>query len=152
MPDEYEAALTAALRRLQASDRYESEVRRALSKYPSRTVDRVVAYLQENRLLDDERTTQMVVEFNEGRRAIGVERLRATLEQRGAPDELIENAVAATAQGDAERADLLLTTKFPTPVVQDRAKAGRFLYGRGFTEETIEDALERHFGSVPSEF
>lgn len=152
MSDDYQAALAVALRRLEASDRFESEVRRALSRYRADVVERVLSYLREKRLLDETRTVRAAVEFNEGRRAIGADRIRATLERRGAPETLVEEAVTQTAEGDSERADDLLKSRYSEARREDRAKAGRFLYGRGFSEETIESALDSHFGGFDSDF
>jgi SOS response regulatory protein OraA/RecX len=152
MSDDFQAALAVALRRLETSDRFESEVRRALSRYDEPVVERVLSYLRERRFLDERRTVENAVVFNEGRRAVGAEKIRATLERRGAPEDLLQEAVSQTAQGDAARADALLAARYPEPKREDRVKAGRFLYGRGFGEETIESALERHFGSGDADF
>lgn len=145
MADEFEAALATALRRLEASDRFESEVRRALSRHRAETVEQVLDYLRRNRLLNDERTAQNLLDLNQGRRAVGAEGLRATLERRGAPDEIVEEAVAASASDDPQRARELLLTKFASRDPKEMAKAGRFLYSRGFEEDLIRTALEEHF-------
>ena len=148
MSDDFQAALAVALRRLETSDRYEAEVRKALGRYSSATVEKVLSYLKEKRFLDDARTTETVLQFNEGKRAVGVEKVRQKLESRGAPEGLLHRAVTVTANGDAERAELLLKTRYADAKMEDRAKAGRFLYSRGFREETIESVLEGHFGSL----
>lgn len=152
MADEYSAALGVALRRLETSDRYEAEVRKALSKFDSDVVERVVQYLHGQRFLDDRRTTEHVVDRNEGRSAIGAERLRANLERRGAPEALIDAVVADAAESEPDRARAVLAAKYREPKPEDRAKAGRFLYARGFTEEVIESCLDQFFGSPSEEF
>lgn len=152
MADDYSAALGVALKRLEASDRYEAEVRKALTKYDPDVVERVVQYLHGQRFLDDRRTTEHVVERNEGRSAVGTERLRANLERRGAPETLIDVAVAEAAESEPERARAVLAAKFRDPQPSDRAKAGRFLYARGFSEEVIESCLDQLFGSPSEDF
>lgn len=147
MSDEYRAALSTALKKLEASDRFESEVRKALSRYAPETVEQVVAYLKEKRFLNDERSAATVVEINQGRRAVGTYRLRQKLSQRGASEETVAAAIAAAAEEEPARADAVLAGKFRDPKPEDRAKAGRFLYSRGFGVDVIEAALDRFFTS-----
>lgn len=143
----FQDALGRALKRLRTSDRYESEVRTALHRHPAEIVDRVVAYLREHRLLDDARTTSHAVESNVGRRAVGDALLADRLVARGADEATISQALNE-AESEASRIEAILTTKYkPT---DDRAKAARFLYGRGFSEEAIESAIERYF-EAPAE-
>ncbi|MGV3616596.1 MAG: hypothetical protein ACO1SV_14805 [Fimbriimonas sp.] len=140
--DAFRDALGRALRRLEASDRYESEVRAALSKDDPEVVERVLDYLRTHRFLNDARTTANAVERNTGRRALGDARMVERLVARGA-DEAEVAAALAEAEDESVRIDTILTTKYkPT---DDPAKAGRFLFGRGFSEEAIDSALERYF-------
>lgn len=138
----FQDALGRALKRLQTSDRYESEVRAVLRRHKADVVERVVAYLREHRLLDDERTTVHAVEINTGRRAVGDALLADRLLARGA-DEVLVSRVLTEAESEANRIDAILQAKYkPT---DDRMKAARFLFGRGFSEESIESAIERYF-------
>lgn len=148
MTEETQAALDRALRRLQASDRYEAEVRKALSGYAEVVVDEVVEILKKRRLIDDSRTTSNALEVNVGRRAVGSARFRERMERRGAPDELVDEATAQVAEGDAVTAAALLTARFAENNPKDRARAGRFLMGRGFAEEVVESAILAHFGDL----
>jgi regulatory protein len=148
MTEETQAALKRALRRLETSDRYESEVRSALSGYAEPIVDEVVAILKEKRLLNDARTASNALASNSGRRAVGAGRIRERMERRGAPENLVEASVAQVAEGDAERAVLLLESKFPERAPEARPRAGRFLFGRGFDEAVVETALNGHFGEL----
>jgi SOS response regulatory protein OraA/RecX len=135
-------ALARALKRLQTSDRFESEVRAALHRYDLDVVERVVEYLRRHRLLDDARTTENAVETNVGRRAVGDALLVDRLVARGADESLVAE-VLQEAEPEAARIDAILRAKYqPT---DDPAKAGRFLYGRGFSEEAIGAALEAYF-------
>jgi len=145
MSDEYEEALAIALKRLQASDRLEADIRKALARFSTPTVDRVVAYLQKQRFLDDARGVSTVVERNVGRRAVGSERLRERLEAKGAPADVVAGVESGVS--DLERALSVLEGKFRDRSPSDRGRAGRFLFGRGFSEDDVESALDRHFGS-----
>ena len=141
--DAYETALAKALKRLQTSDRFESEVRFALQGHDADVVERVVEELHRRRYLNDVRTAHHVVEANSGRRAVGDAVLRQRLERRGAPEEAVETALE-TSIPESERIDAVLSAKYrPT---DDPAKAGRFLFSRGFSEDAIESALGRYFG------
>jgi regulatory protein len=143
----FQDALGRALKRLQTSDRYESEVRATLRRFPADVVERVVAYLRQHRLLDDERTTHQAVEVNTGRRAVGDALLADRLVARGADENLVAQALTE-AETEADRIDAILRAKYqPT---DNRMKAGRFLFSRGFSEEAIESALDRYF-EVPAQ-
>jgi len=145
MSDDYEEALAIALRRLQASDRFEAEIRKALARFSDSTVDRVVVYLRGQRFLNDERVTARYIEGNVGRRAVGTERLRSRLLAKGAPPEVLEQADTGN---DVERALSALAGKFRDPSPSDRGRAGRFLFGRGFGEDDVESALAQYFGEI----
>jgi len=79
-----------------------------------------------------------------GRRAAGVEKLRAELERRGAPENIIAECLADLSPANQKQGMLdALSAKFrPT---DDRAKGGRFLISRGFSEDEIEGALDEFF-------
>lgn len=79
-----------------------------------------------------------------GRRAIGIEKFRAELIRRGAPEEIVEECLGEIPTANQrEVLQRLLEGKFaPT---DSRAKAGRFLIGRGFSDEDVETALEDFF-------
>lgn len=148
MTDEFQAALGVALRRLKTSDRFESEVRRALADFSPETTDKVVQHLREKRVLNDQRLAGALVERNVGRSAIGANKLRAKLETRGAPDSEVEAALASAAEKEPELATNLLVAKFPGRIEGDRARAGRFLFSRGFDEDVVESALAAHFPHI----
>lgn len=64
----------------------------------------------------------------------GVARIRAELRQRGVPAEQVEQATAALAGSEAERAQQVWDKKFGQPPLDasERARQIRFLLGRGF--------------------
>jgi SOS response regulatory protein OraA/RecX len=100
-----------------------------------------VEHLRKKGILNDDNTIQRHIGRNSGKRAVGIEKLRAELERLGAPEETIEANLAGIAADEPERALNALRSKYKERV--DRAKAGRFLFGRGFQEEAIESALDR---------
>jgi len=145
MSEEFQSALAVALRRLQTSDRFESEVRRSLTGFGDEIVEQVVRHLRDKRILNDRRVVDAVVERNVGRGAVGADRLRAKLESRGAPAPEIEIAVASAGEMEPELAFNLLAAKFPGRMESDRPRAGRFLFSRGFDEDVVESTLNRYF-------
>jgi regulatory protein len=114
---------------------------RLLSKSFSReSVEEVVSYLTERKFLNDKATTQRFIESKSGKDSVGREKLKAELERRGVPDEVIEESLASLPD-DAARALTCLQAKYGDGA--DRGKAGRFLYAHGFDECSIESALDR---------
>jgi SOS response regulatory protein OraA/RecX len=141
-------ALKAAFRFLKSRDRFGAEVRTHLigEGFEEPCVEEVVSYLIERKLINDNKTTQSLIERNSGKRSVGIERLRAELERLGAPEETVEANLAGLGESESERALEALRTKYKSGA--DRAKAGRFLYSRGFREEAIEAALEGFCGPL----
>ncbi len=144
MQDEFKCALERALKKLQTSERFESEVRACLASFDPEIVDQVVAHLSQRRLLSDQRAAEQAVVNRSGRKAVGRERLLQELEKRGAPAGVIG---AVLPSDDRVRLRELLQSKFPPTV--ERAKAGRFLYSRGFTEDDIEAELDAYLQEAP---
>jgi SOS response regulatory protein OraA/RecX len=139
--------LKDALAFLSTRDRFSGEIRMHLVKrgYDPGDVESVVQFLGERKLINDENTTQSLIERHSGKRSVGIERLRAEFEKLGAPEEMIERSLASLSEAD--RALDALRAKFRTGA--DRAKAGRYLCGRGFTEEVVDSALDAFCGNLP---
>jgi len=132
-----------ALRKLKTKDRYEAEVRSFLSEFDEDTVERVIRFLIDRRIIDDTKTTQNLTERNTGKRLVSLEKLRAELLERGAPEETLDAVIGQDFENKCSGMLYLLARKFsPT---DSRAKAARFLYSRGFSEEEIESVLDRFF-------
>ena len=132
-----------ALRKLKTKDRYEAEVRSFLSEFDEDTVERVIRFLIDRRIIDDTKTTQNLTERNTGKRLVSLEKLRAELLERGAPEETLDAVIGQDFENKCSGMLDLLARKFsPT---DSRAKAARFLYSRGFSEEEIESVLDRFF-------
>jgi len=140
------AALEAALRSLRASDKFESEIRRHLEGkgFEAKDIQAVVEHLIRRKLIDDRRTTLNLIERKTGKRSVGIEKLRAELLSRGAPEEIVSECLAALPRDEQRQAMLdALSSKFKP--ADSRAKGARFLIGRGFEEDEIESALDDFF-------
>jgi len=142
--DLYREALALALRKLKTKDRFESEIRLFLVEFPTESVERVIRFLKERRIIDDTKTTLSLIERYTGRRSVGSEKLRAELLERGASEEIINLALVGTSTGEQDKMLEALSAKF-SPEEKARAKAARFLFSRGFPEEEIESVLDRFF-------
>jgi SOS response regulatory protein OraA/RecX len=147
---ERDRALQSALKLLRTRDRFTREIvdRLRTEGFQQEDVEYVVEHLCKKGILNDDNTTQKHIERNSGKRAVGTEKLRAELERLGAPEETIEANLAGIATDEPERALEALRAKYKEG--SDRAKAGRFLFSRGFQEEAIETALDRF--CKPAEF
>lgn len=104
----------------------------------------VLDHLRRRRIIDDRKLIQNLIERRAGKRAVGNKQLRAELLRRGAPEEEVNLALAGLGESDESIDDLLRSKLKPG---DSRAKAGRFLIGRGFDHEAVESALDRFFGS-----
>lgn len=142
--DHYREALAIALRKLKTNDRFESEIRLFLGDFPADSIESVILFLKERRIIDDTRTTLSLVGRYSGRRSVGLEKLRAELLKRGASEETIEMALEGSLDGESDKMLEALSAKF-SPGDNARAKAARFLYSRGFPEDEIESVLDRFF-------
>ena len=135
--------LALALEFLRVRERFEAEIRAHLtSKGVEVGVDEALVHLRQRRIVDDRRLIQSLIARNSGKRAVGIEKLRAELLRRGAPEEEVESLLAELGE-QGEIVDALLDKKLRPG--DSRAKAGRFLFSRGFSEETVEDSLNRRF-------
>ncbi len=143
-PSDYDSALAIALKKLRLKDRYEAEVRAFLNEFAPETVECVIRFLKDRRIIDDSKTTQTLIERNSGKRSVGIEKLRAELLERGAPEETIDAILGSDLSSESQRMLDALSARFSPDV--SRAKAARFLYSRGFPEESIEGVLDRFFG------
>ena len=106
---------------------------------------RVLDELEANNWLSDRRFAESYVADH--RRREGAVKLAHALRQRGINDELISEVLSAlnTRHDDSEvaRARTVWRKKFATPPgsQQERAKQMRFLQGRGFSIDTIRQAM-----------
>ncbi|MCX7800545.1 MAG: RecX family transcriptional regulator [Fimbriimonadales bacterium] len=136
------------MRRLAARDRFAPELRAWLvgKGVSEQVADAVLDHLRRRRFVDDDRAAEGVVRAASGKRAKGRERLRADLLRRGADADTADRALGGrTDEEELQTALGCLEARRFGP--GDRAKAARFLAGRGFEEETIRRAIEERFGS-----
>src|SRR5437870_4990907 len=133
MSDEYDAALAVALRRLHASEKFEVELRSALGKFDAEIVDRVIEFLKDRGFVDDERTAKNQSERRTGKRAVGRGRLVDELTGRGATVETVERNLPSDCGDESDRIMEALAAKYGPN--DSRARAARFLFARGFSEE-----------------
>lgn len=142
-PGDFDAALKWALESIARSDKLEAELNEGLKRYGFSDADRaaVLAYLRDTGIVRDRNTIAAHIKRRSGRKPIGRDKIRAELLARGAPEDLIEECLAAgNPEDESDKARAALRGRFKGPI--DRARAGRFLVGRGFAEETIATVLD----------
>lgn len=145
--DEFAKALSFALAKHSKLEKLSHELRQALvSKgFAPDTADAVLDRMQSRGIVDDERVVRLAFERSAGLKASSSSKVAIKLLARGAPAELVEAyATQGSGEGDLENMLLLLRKRYPDR--ENRAKAGRFLFSRGYSEETVESALEQYFG------
>ncbi len=142
MSSEVHSALLAALKLLRRQDLTIAEVATRLEgKFEPDVIQNAVEFLEKHRILDDVRLARMAVERNEGRRAVGDLALRSKLEARGVPSNVIDSLFEDVDVDELGRALVLVDAKFSGS--RNPGRVARFLFGRGFSEDTIEAVLER---------
>lgn len=122
----------------------------AHSGFNDQTIRRVLDHLERRKLVDDRRATEVFVELRSGKRALGPEGLRAELAQRGAPEDLVEERIAAISP-EERFGSMMQVLEGRCKRTDKRAKGGRLLLSRGFAEDEIESALDEFFGPADSE-
>jgi regulatory protein len=134
-----------AIRLLAARDRSEQELRSRLVAGGASTaaITATLRRLRRYGYVDDQRFALSVAE-QARRRGYGSEYVRAQLEHKGVADQLIEPAVRAHFDDEAELAKGALVRHFPEQPRQpaERAKAARFLLRRGFPEAVVFAILD----------
>jgi regulatory protein len=143
--DAADHAWDRAIRLLAAHDRSEHEIRRRLvaGGESNTAVTATLRRLRRYGYVDDHRFASSVAE-QARRRGYGSEYVRAQLEHKGVADQVIEQALRAGFDDEAELAERALARHFPEGLRQpaERAKAARFLLGRGFPETVVFAILD----------
>ena len=145
MDKEFETALAIALKKMRNAECFEAEIREQLVAYPATTVDEVVTHLRQKSLLNDMRAAETVVRYRSGKRLVSNRALSDQLSDRGASFEIIEQVLPRPEEEMVHLGELLASRYQPS---DHPAKAGRFLFSRGFSDDQIETALEAYFGVV----
>lgn len=142
MPTKLELALEIAAQALSRRSYFEEEIAAKLRRegFPEDTVSAAVARLRELGILND---AVQAGDFA-GRSPLGAARIRSELERRGAAGEAIHEAMAQLpADREVMAAVQALSHRFRHTTARNPFKMGRYLYQRGFDEETIDTALRR---------
>jgi regulatory protein len=136
-----EALKARALRLLARREHSRAELARKLAPHAA-SPEVLAALLDEltrNNQLSDER-------FAEARsralaRKYGAARIRQDLGQKGVAKHLVEKV---SSEGERERARAILARRYPAAAttLNERARRARFLQGRGFPVELIQDLLD----------
>lgn len=108
-------------------------------------IEGALSCLSRSGFINDDKAISSHLQSRTGRRSIGPEKLRAELLQRGATEDQVEGSLALRTDSDDIEA-MLAALGGRTWKEGDRSRAGRFLASRGFGEELISTALDRHFG------
>ena len=139
-------AKRAALRFLAYRARSQEEVRRQLRRlYPPEVVERVLAYLREQRYLDDTAFAQQWRQHRERNQPRGPGLLRMELLRLGVDAEVIREALTGfDAADNAYRAGRTLARRLAGSGYPNfRRKLWSYLRGRGFDDTVIRDAVSR---------
>ena len=138
--------MAAAFRYLKGAEKTEAELRAhlALKGVTPGNIDRVTVYCLEKGYVSDERVAARAVELARDRVQTGRIKVGEALLRRGIESETVEDILASyTDDEELETALAFLKRKLsPTDSPQ---KAARMLTTKGFSEETVRSALERHF-------
>lgn len=141
---------------LKSSDRTESQLRLKLRQdgYPAEIIDSAIDYVKGYHYVDDFRYAKAFVETRSGR--FSRRQLRGSLQSRGIPQELIEEALEQIAPEDEERQIALwLEKKHFDPSLASREEADRmmrFLLRKGYSYAQVRQALGGCKGKADDEY
>jgi regulatory protein len=145
---EGQRALDLAYSAIATRERTEAELRAFLEKkrVDPGAIDAAVTELSRAGYLDDARYARRFAEDKRSLGRWGSERIERDLVRRGIAPEQVEAALAERApQEELETALALLDERFARPLEGDRerARAWRFLVGRGYQPELAYDAVRQ---------
>ncbi|HVL38459.1 MAG TPA: regulatory protein RecX [Fimbriimonadaceae bacterium] len=144
----FKATLERALAELRKRPYLQEELRRKLEATQAETVSRfVIEFLSDRGFINDRETIRNHILHQSGQRGYGQERIKAELLERGAREEVVQECLQEQLGLEAELQTALQALAKRFGAGASRARAGRFLIGRGFSEELVEEALGRYFGS-----
>lgn len=137
---ELREVLTLALRELERADRLRSEIESALRRkgFAEPAISGAMKQLERWGFVDDHRVVTDRVESLR-RRKLGPQRILAKLEAQGIE---AEGLVAVPIEEQVDEMSALLDKR---PAGDPLAKAARYLAGRGYDEEAIEEVLRRRY-------
>ena len=149
-PDAAPDPLALAYRYLNRRDRTEAEVRSHLAGkgFEAAAVEDAVETLRDQGYVDDARYARLFAEDKRALEEWGAERIRGALALRGIDRELVDAAIEADGDADAEleRALEILRRRFPSPPRErrDRDRALAVLLRKGYEADLALDALTVH--------
>ena len=143
-------SLDVALRLIKIRPRSILEIQQRLARknYSKSEIDKTIAVLKKEGLLDDKRFAEMWVESRDNTKLEGEKLLRLELKRFGISEDLIEKALDL-AKSDLEKIDQILESKVKNPKDLENQKIKLKLFGflsrRGFDYSQIQQAV-RNFG------
>ncbi len=133
-----------ALRLLSAREHSRAELQRRLQPHETTPGELAAALdeLQAKGFLSEERVVQSVLHRRASK--LGTQRVKAELQAKGLPPELVAEAVDGLLQSEQARALEVWRRKFGAPATdpRERAKQMRFLAARGFSGDVIRRVVQ----------
>jgi regulatory protein len=124
----------------------ESEVRERLTAggFDAATTEATIEWLREHKLVDDAELAKSWVEERAAGKGFGPARLRAELENKGVPSEVIDAALAGLGDDEIDRARAVALAQLDRltdlPLVAQARRLQGFLLRRGFSAEAVRAA------------
>ncbi len=144
-----------ALRLLSFRPRSVAELKKRLlmKKHSSVLIDKTVALMTEQGLLNDERFAKMFAQSKAQSQVVGRNKIRQDLVQKGISNRLIEGAIASIDGVSEKEAALELAQKRQRlmreiPLVKQKVRLLGLLRRRGFSGEAVSFALNRCFKNL----
>jgi len=149
--DEYMKAKDAALRYIERSLKTIHEIEKKLreKEYSEETISRVIAFMDEYNLVDDDKYAEIF--FKEKLRTRGVKKARFELSSKGIPKETMEKALETLSSSSVEEDSCLKLAekkyaqlvKRETDPYKLKNKLYTFLMGKGYNYELINSTLRK---------
>ncbi|HSR04329.1 MAG TPA: recombination regulator RecX [Proteiniclasticum sp.] len=149
--DEYMKAKDAALRYIERSLKTIHEIEKKLreKEYSEETISRVIAFMDEYKLVDDDKYAEIF--FKEKLRTRGVKKARFELSSKGIPKETMEKALETLSSSSVEEDSCLKLAekkyaqlvKRETDPYKLKNKLYTFLMGKGYSYELINSTLAK---------
>lgn len=138
-------AKSAAVKFLTRRKRTAFEVRNKLeAEYDAKVIDEVVSFLIQNGYIDDELYAEKYIAE---RKKLGNSSGRAILghlKQKGISGDMAEAKLRELGYDEEENAKILVQKKTKSLNNYDKDKIKRYLYGRGFSMETINKVVKKN--------
>ena len=134
-----------ALRLLARREHTRAELARKLAPLAASpgALEALLVQLEAHRQLSDERCAEE--RARKLARKYGALWIRGDLSAKGVPQEIVERIAAAVPKDELERACAILARKYASRATsrKELAKRVRFLLSRGYSQETVREAMQR---------